>query len=56
MQKAYKQPAYCIFLLEICYALSCEEGERRAESVNCTAAVEYVERPRTIFYQNKMTN
>lgn len=56
MQKAYKQPACCIFLLPICYALSCEEGERRAESVNCTAAVEYVEWPKTIFYQDKMTN
>lgn len=56
MQKEYKQPACCIFLQAICYALSCEDGERMAESVNCTAAVEFVKRSKTIFFQDKMTN
>lgn len=44
--QTHKQPGCCIFLSAICFALSCEDEERGAESVNCTAAVIYVEQPR----------
>lgn len=56
MQKTWKQPACCIFLLAICFALRCEGGEGRAESVNCAAAVGSMARPKIIFHLGTITS
>lgn len=44
--QTHEVPGCCIFLLAICFALSGEDEEMGAESVNCAAAAVYVGQPR----------